>query len=90
MATPSPNDCRCHPRGTQARLMAECELLHDDPPAPQLDLQGIKDSSTDLHDGRLLTLEDSVEFFNFVFELRVVLATEGRRDGVHEVSITVY
>ncbi len=29
-------------------------------------LRGIKDSPPYLHDGRLLTLEDTVEFFNLV------------------------
>ena len=32
-------------------------------------LRGIKDSPPYLHDGRLLTLEDTVEFFNLVLEL---------------------
>jgi len=32
-------------------------------------LRGIKDSPPYLHDGRLLTLEDSVEFFNLVLEI---------------------
>ena len=31
-------------------------------------LRGIKDSPPYLHDGRLLTLEDTVEFFNFILE----------------------
>jgi cytochrome c peroxidase len=34
-------------------------------------LRGIKDSPPYFHDGRLPTLEDSVEFFNLVFELRL-------------------
>ena len=34
-------------------------------------LRGIKDSPPYLHDGRLLTLEDSVEFFNLVFGLKL-------------------
>ena len=34
-------------------------------------LRGIKDSPPYLHDGRLLTLEDTVEFFNLVLELRL-------------------
>lgn len=34
-------------------------------------LRGIKDSPPYLHDGRLLTLEDSVEFFNLVLELKL-------------------
>jgi cytochrome c peroxidase len=31
-----------------------------------LPLRGIKDSPPYLHDGRLLTLDDTVEFFNLV------------------------
>jgi len=34
-------------------------------------LRGIKDSPPYLHDGRLLTLEDAVEFFNLVLELKL-------------------
>ena len=34
-------------------------------------LRGIKDSPPYLHDGRLFTLEDTVEFFNLVLELRL-------------------
>ncbi len=34
-------------------------------------LRGIKDSPPYLHDGRLLTLEDTVEFFNLVLELKL-------------------
>jgi cytochrome c peroxidase len=34
-------------------------------------LRGIKDSPPYFHDGRLLTLEDTVEFFNLVFELKL-------------------
>ncbi|HLJ92283.1 MAG TPA: cytochrome B6 [Gemmataceae bacterium] len=34
-------------------------------------LRGIKDSPPYLHDGRLLTLEDTVEFFNLVLELHL-------------------
>jgi cytochrome c peroxidase len=33
--------------------------------------EGIKDSPPYLHDGRLLTLEDTVEFFNLVLELKL-------------------
>src|SRR5262249_42674379 len=42
--------------------------------------RGIKDSPPYLHDGRLLTLEDTVEFFNLVLELR--LTAEEKRDLV--------
>lgn len=31
-------------------------------------MRGVKDSPPYLHDGRLLTLEDAVEFFNLVLE----------------------
>ena len=34
-------------------------------------LRGIKDSPPYLHDGRLLTLEDTVEFFNLILELQL-------------------
>ncbi len=34
-------------------------------------LRGIKESPPYLHDGPLLTLEDTVEFFNLIFELKV-------------------
>ena len=43
-------------------------------------LRAIKDSPPYLHDGRLLTLEDSVEFFNLVLGLQ--LTTEEQRDLV--------
>jgi cytochrome c peroxidase len=34
-------------------------------------LRGIKDSPPYLHDGRCFTLEDTVEFFNLVQQLRL-------------------
>lgn len=37
-------------------------------------LRGIKESPPYLHDGRLLTLEDTVEFFNLVLELNLTTA----------------
>jgi cytochrome c peroxidase len=40
-----------------------------DGPIKTFPLRGIKDSPPYLHDGRLLTLEDTVEFFNLVLEL---------------------
>ena len=42
-----------------------------DGPIKTFPLRGIKDSPTYLHDGRLLTLEDTVEFFNLVLELKL-------------------
>jgi len=43
-------------------------------------LRGIKDSPPYLHDGRLLTLEDTVEFFNLMQELK--LTTDEKKDLV--------
>jgi cytochrome c peroxidase len=42
-----------------------------DGPIKTFVLRGIKDSPPYLHDGRLLTLEDAVEFFNLVSELKL-------------------
>ena len=43
-------------------------------------LRGIKDSPPYLHDGRCLTLEDTVEFFNIVLSLK--LSSDEKRDLV--------
>jgi cytochrome c peroxidase len=40
-------------------------------PTKTFPLRGIKDSPPYLHDGRLLTLDDTVEFFNLILELRL-------------------
>jgi cytochrome c peroxidase len=40
-------------------------------PIKTFPLRGIKDSPPYFHDGRLLTLEDTVEFFNLVLELKL-------------------
>ena len=42
-----------------------------DGPIKTFPLRGIKDSPPYLHDGRLLTLDDTVEFFNLVLELQL-------------------
>jgi len=42
-----------------------------DGPIKTFPLRGIKDSPPYLHDGRLLTLEDTVEFFNLILEIRL-------------------
>jgi cytochrome c peroxidase len=42
-----------------------------DGPIKTFPLRGVKDSPPYLHDGRLLTLEDTVEFFNLVLELQL-------------------
>ncbi len=47
-------------------------------PTKTFPLRGIKDSPTYLHDGRLITLDDVVEFFNLVLGTR--LSEEEKRD----------
>ncbi len=42
-----------------------------DGPIKSFTLRGIKDSPPYLHDGRCLTLEDTVEFFNLVLTLKL-------------------
>ena len=49
-------------------------------PIKNFPLRGIKESPPYLHDGRLLTLEDTVEFFNLI--LRLDLATQEKKDLV--------
>ncbi len=49
-------------------------------PIKTFTLRGIKDSPPYFHDGRLLTLEDVVEFFNLVLETR--LTAQEKRDLV--------
>ena len=42
-----------------------------DGPIKTFPLRGIKDSPPYLHDGRLMTLDDTVEFFNLVLGLKL-------------------
>jgi cytochrome c peroxidase len=42
-----------------------------DGPIKTFPLRGIKESPPYLHDGRLLTLEDTVEFFNLILGLKL-------------------
>ncbi len=51
-----------------------------DGPIKTFPLRGIKDSPPYMHDGRLLTLEDTVEFFNLVLGLK--LNTQEKSDIV--------
>lgn len=51
--------------------MINGEMASADGPIKTFPLRGIKDSPTYLHDGRLLTLEDTVEFFNLVLETQM-------------------
>jgi cytochrome c peroxidase len=51
--------------------MSNNHLISADGPIKTFTLRGIKDSPPYLHDGRLLTLEDTVEFFNLVLGLQL-------------------
>ena len=53
-------------------------------PIKTFPLRGIKESPPYLHDGRLLTLEDTVEFFNLVLETKL----SGREEATRGVSAT--
>jgi cytochrome c peroxidase len=46
-------------------------VMAGDGPIKTFPLRGIKDSPPYLHDGRLLTLEDTVEFFNLVLDTKL-------------------
>ena len=62
-------------------LDAVCVDRHEGTfPIKTFTLRGIKDSPPYLHDGRCLTLEDTVEFFNLVLGTR--LSAEEKRDLV--------
>jgi cytochrome c peroxidase len=51
--------------------MINGRMASADGPIKTFPLRGIKDSPPYLHDGRLLTLEDTVEFFNLVLEVNL-------------------
>ena len=53
-------------------------VMTGDGPIKTFPLRGVKDSPPYLHDGRLLTLEDTVEFFNLVMETK--LAAQDKKD----------
>jgi cytochrome c peroxidase len=72
-APPAFLDDRMHDLRTE-RFVDEAPLG----PMKTFTLRGIKDSPPYLHDGRCLTLEDTVEFFNLVQGLR--LTTEEKAD----------
>lgn len=51
--------------------MINGRMANSDGPIKTFSLRGIKDSPPYLHDGRLLTLDDTVEFFNLVLEAKL-------------------
>jgi cytochrome c peroxidase len=60
--------------------MINGRMASADGPIKTFPLRGIKDSPPYLHDGRLLTLEDTVEFFNLILE--VGLSAQEKKDLV--------
>lgn len=60
--------------------MINGRMASADGPIKTFPLRGIKDSPPYLHDGRLLTLEDTVEFFNMILELK--LTAQEKKDLV--------
>ena len=57
-----------------------------DGPIKTFTLRGIKDSPPYLHDGRLLTLADTVEFFNLVLGLKL---TQPEKDALVAYMLTL-
>jgi cytochrome c peroxidase len=55
-------------------IVAGDQIVLPDGPIKTFTLRGIKDSPPYLHDGRLLTLADTVEFFNLVLQLKLTAA----------------
>jgi cytochrome c peroxidase len=53
-------------------VMINGRLASADGPIKTFPLRGIKDSPPYLHDDRLLTLDDTVDFFNLVLELKLL------------------
>jgi len=73
---PHPN----HPEGGMVFPKFHIDEASADGPIKTFPLRGIKDSPPYLHDGRLLTLEDTAEFFNLVLGLK--LSGQEKRDLV--------
>ena len=57
-----------------------------DGPIKTFTLRGIKDSPPYLHDGRLLTLDDTVEFFNLVLGTEL---TQEEKDALVAYMLTL-
>jgi cytochrome c peroxidase len=54
--------------------MINGRMAYREGPVKTFPLRGIKDSPPYLHDGRLLTLDDTVEFFNLILDLKLATA----------------
>jgi cytochrome c peroxidase len=57
--------------------MISGRMANADGPIKTFPLRGIKESPPYLHDGRLLTLEDTVEFFNLILETKLTEKEKG-------------
>jgi cytochrome c peroxidase len=57
--------------------LINCRVANPDGPIKAFTLRGIKDSPPYMHDGRLLTLDDTVEFFNLVLGTKLTAAEKG-------------
>jgi cytochrome c peroxidase len=57
-----------------------------DGPIKTFTLRGIKDSPPYMHDGRLMTLADTVEFFNLVLGLRL---TQSEKEALVAYMLTL-
>jgi cytochrome c peroxidase len=66
-------------------IMINGMMASADGPIKTFPLRGIKDSPPYLHDGRLLTLEDTVEFFNLI--LGTKLTAEEKQDLVEFLRV---
>lgn len=67
----------------QAERFYKSELVHKQyirptGPVKTFPLRGVKDSPPYLHDGRCLTLEDTVEFFNLIQQLKLTAKEKGQ------------
>ena len=56
-------------------------------PIKTFPLRGIKESPPYFHDGRLLTLEDTVEFFNLILETKLTPRRRRRPGGVPAAAV---
>jgi cytochrome c peroxidase len=62
------------------QILVDGMMMAHDGPIKTFPLRGIKDSPPYLHDGRCLTLEDTVEYFNLIQQLH--LAAQEKKDLV--------
>ena len=56
-------------------------------PIKTFTLRGIKESPPYFHDGRLLTLEDTVEFFNLVLEMKLTAQEKAAIGRLHATTV---